>query len=452
MKQINQFLPFLFLFGILMYGCDTVDTNRTAEKSDFRSHSNDTFKTSEGESALFGDYLETEIFGNKIEFTGRTQNLTNGTVDSTTFNYRVTNLGETSVSNNFFLELPACAGELTSFTPNNGQISNGAGGISWNPAIPVNGTREYSVTFSGDIALGIITTALTQASNTGTGTIAGPCAGTFTLSGSIFIDSNEDGVKQPFESGIENILISIETIDGEMYQTTLTSEGGSYSFSVPSGSYIISAPDNLFEGSYKLSTASSLEVPDVHSDISGLDFGYFLDTDQVINNLSDGTILTNTRSSQYWIFQMRHAGSRNPNSDFSEEEMLELLELVEDLLLPEPFQFGDDKIGDALRILTRPFRNVYDELLQQLLTAELNILSNKGAYTLVNGEIVLNNEFNNALLIFGESYACVQIGVCSNSSSLRIDSAGGTGTFSTSTLSDATKVFSSFNGTGGIGR
>ena len=137
---------------------------------------------------------------------------------------------------------------------------------------------------------------------------------------------------------------------------------------------------------------------------------------------------------------IKNAGKRN--SPYTKEQILALLVNIEGLLLEEPFQFGTEKESIALEILSRPIKTPLDEFLQQLLTAELNIVSGRGAL-LPNGE--QNEAFNKALLIYGEAVACRESGNCS----------GETGTssinYETKSLrSTDTKLLTSFNGSGGI--
>ena len=86
-----------------------------------------------------------------------------------------------------------------------------------------------------------------------------------------------------------------------------------------------------------------------------------------------------------------------------------LLQEVEKTLLPEPFSFGNNKLQGALDILTKPIKTELDLYLQQVLTAELNVLSGRGA---LNADGTLNNDFNDALLIYAEAVACEAMGTC----------------------------------------
>jgi hypothetical protein len=459
MKRIPQFLSVICLFGLLLYSCDAIN-------SPSMDHTGDRSSTSEALRSVIENDNTLTFSEGKIEV-HHVERGFNEADETTTFSYTVVNNGATPSPGKFFLEWAACDDELVFKNANPDYDVRSGTRIQWNPAIPDPVPREYSITFEGDVSPGIITAGLTQASSISTGSIAGPGCGEFaithTLSGSIFIDVDEDGAKNQFESGPDGIEIFLQR-DSEDFISTLTTDGGLFSFDVPANhDYEVIAPETLFDGLYTPTTSTSFSFTDVTDDESGIDFGYKLEVDDMVNYLN-GLDEINTKSTQYWVFQFRHALSNrgqviqnNPNIDYDADELGNLLDIIEEFLLEVPFQFGDDdRLQEALNILIRPFRNDYDELLQHLLTAQLNVFSDRGAYTAENGEILLNDPFNLSVIIFGETIACVEMGACASGSAsksgLISNETSVPGILSFATLSDGTKVLSAFNGTGGIGR
>lgn len=470
--KMKMRLLYLVLFGVLVNSCDTIISPSSENNIEPGS-------LSDISGGQIGGSATVAVLESDLSVGAEVTTVSEYEDGYTTFTYTVKNIvstGSNRTLTGFTLELPSCAGLLYSFvpgTPDGADYNEDESRISWNTTVPnpaSNNTREFSITYEGEISSGMIAASIQRQGSTPEtffGTAEGPdCPGTsFTLSGSVYIDANENGIKDPEESGLGNIEVALSLLNdsGNPIETFLSMENGAYFFSIPAGSYTISVPENMVDNIYYKTSTTSIDVENVDSDVSGINFGYILDVENMVSDLLDGTILKNTKSWQYWAFQLRHAGNRNvvlrnPNVHYTADEIDELLGLVEGLLLTDPFQFGSDKRSAALNILTRPFGNEYDELLQQLLTAELNVLSNRGAYSLDNGEIILNNPFNRAILIYGEAIACNAIGNCPAEesgmslmmSSMKITDISTTGTFSLSTLSSGKTLLTSFNGTGGI--
>ncbi len=382
-----------------------------------------------------------------VEFTGRVPNENNGVIVSTTFNYTVSGTNQTPQLDNFFLQVPGCSGTPVSWTPSTASsLSNE--GIKWNSSISKNGSQDFSVTYDGDISFGIVEAVVTRGSNVAKGNVIGPCNEVVTISGSIFIDANKDGIKQNNESGINDVSILLKDNSSRQEVATIpTLSGGTFSFRVLKGNYTVSVSDELFNQSYMASTPSFFNLGDISENNSNIHFGYLLDAQKVAKELSDGTIPRNSEPTKYWINQFNQAGKRG--GDYSVQQMDEFLVKIENLLLATPFQFGADKKKTASGILKNPIKTDLDAFLQQLLTAELNVVSNRGALTVINGVTVLNEGFNSAMLINHEAIACDEMGACAmengrqSSLSLRTEN---------TTLLDGTTVLSAFNGTGGIRR
>ncbi|PKD43334.1 hypothetical protein [Rhodohalobacter barkolensis] len=297
------------------------------------------------------------------------------------------------------------------------------------------------------------------------------CEGFYTISGSVFIDGNEDQVKNALESGAQNVTVSITDSHGNTIRKS-TSSTGEYSFNVYTGEaeteYTIEVkdmtenPDDFNEGlftNYSPTTPVLLNVTINSENISGIDFGFTPEVEKMIQQFEEGTITLNTESSIFWRKQMllarnsvRTPGRGNtgrdiPAMEISSEELLGYLIEIENLFLPEPFQFGSKKFQAAFDILNLSDKSLSNRLLIELLTAELNVVSGRGSG---------NPDFDLALLGYGESVAAELFPAASvelfNLNST-IETLPVPTESSLTTTEDTISLLSAFNrsGTGGVG-
>jgi len=295
------------------------------------------------------------------------------------------------------------------------------------------------------------------------------CEGFYTISGSVFVDTNEDELKNSIESGAQNVTISITDSHGNTIDQT-TSSTGEYSFDVYTGEaetdYTIEVlemtddPNDFNEGLFTNYTPTTPIVQTVTIDnenISGINFGFSPQVEKMIQQFDEGTITLNTESSKFWRKQMRLAintvrnpgrgikGEDIPALDISTELLTSYLIEIENLLLPEPFKFGSNKFQSAFDILNLPENSTSNRLLIELLTAELNVVSGRGSGNL---------DFDLALLGFAESIAA---DFFSTSPAVRLNLNSTIETLPTpnesslSTTEDAIGLLSSFNRSGSGG-
>ncbi|PWN05508.1 hypothetical protein [Rhodohalobacter mucosus] len=297
------------------------------------------------------------------------------------------------------------------------------------------------------------------------------CEGFYTISGNVFIDANEDKVKNTLESGAQNVTVSITDSHGNRIGQT-TSSTGDYSFAVYTGEtdteYTIEVlemtddPDDFNEGLFTNYTPTTPIVTTVtisSENISDINFGFSPQIEKMIEQFEDETILLDTKSPEFWRKQMllarnsvRVPGRGNtgrdiPAMEISSEELFSYLIEIENLLLEKPFQFGANRFQAAFDILNLPENSIDNRLLIELLTAELNIVSGRGSG---------NPDFDLALIAFGESVAA-ELFTSPEDGILRPNSVSEilkiTSVASLSSTEDTVNLLSSFNrsGTGGGG-
>lgn len=375
--------------------------------------------------------------------------------DQSTFSYTVSGTGVEPALNYLFIETPSCAGTPIAYTPIQSAKVNPEG-ITWEASIPSGGSEEYSITYAGDLPIGAVNAVSESGNVTGSAEIPGPCKGIYTISGTVYVDGNDSGSKNTSESGIQNVTVHLVTGD-DMEFTRKTASNGTYSFQVFTGSNSVDFGievrsetvddtdfnERLFDG-YTSTTSISRTVTVNNADETGTDFGFSPQTEKLILQFEEGTILLDTEEPKFWIQQLRFAQKNNSNADIPAADLLGYLEVIEQLYLTDPFQFGENKFDAALNILTGPAKTELESLLVQLLAAELNVVSGRGSGNL---------DFDLALIAYGESVAdelkngTISLNVQSSTSTSQTDVISAVRT----SISDAESLLTSFNSSGGGG-
>lgn len=324
--------------------------------------------------------LSTVLDGYLVQFDGRSfaGNLT-------TFSYTVTETGAVHALSNFFLEIPGCAPALDSFTPEGGAVGvnplTGLFGIKWDISLGMGESRSYSMTFPGDVPLGVISTAVKAGETPAIGEIAGPCAG-FLISGTVYVDADSSGDQiGPDETGISSVTVTIEGDDG-ITLTSLTDVDGHYAFIRSAGTYTVgintatSAEDfnEVLGSSFDPTGPAAVEVT-VGPGSPDNDFGYYPRAKQITLELATGALLTTGEQPRFWVKELRGGG----RTEFDSATMAAFLSEIQGLFLPDPFQFTPgDETKEAINILKSQSKDPIDQLLKELLAAELNEVSGKG--------------------------------------------------------------------------
>lgn len=408
----------------------------------------------------FSNFIENSVSLNNylVVFNGKSYD---ESTDRSTFSYTVSGTGVEPALNYLFIETPACAGAPVTYAPSqSAKVSSD--GITWEASISTTGSRDYSITYSGDLPIGGVEAKSESGNTEDTATIPGPCKGIHTISGSVFVDADQNQERNLTESGIQNVTVRLS--DGNDYLLQKTTDTGSFIFSVFTGNSSANFTVEVLESSqdatdfnetlfdtYLLTLAPPTITVTVNQvDITGTDFGFTPQTQKLIAQFEDGTIFLDTEDPKYWIQQLRYASKGNKNADFTATQFIDFLTIIEDNFQDNSFNFsfGEDKIKAALDILSRPIKTEFESLLVQLLAAELNVVSGGGSDS---------EDFNRALLAFGEAAAANALEnlgtfeVSSLDTVTSIMTQTNVTTSSTSTVSDANQLLTSFNFSGGGG-
>lgn len=239
------------------------------------------------------------------------------------------------------------------------------------------------------------------------------CEGYVSISGSVYVDGNSNEVKNSSESGILNTTVRLTDEEGTDHYIQ-TDENGMYSFVVQTGdqekTFTLEVPEQteetedfnegLFDSHFSTTPTSGVTVTASTEDVTGVNFGFEPKVGDLIEKFNSGEIATNTEPRIFWVKQLIIGlaseilgftiDTEVPN-DVLNEHLLD----IEDLLLEEPFIFPENKIYSALLLILSDDTD-QEQLLSQLLTAELNLVSGRGSAT---------PELDLAIMAFGESAA-----------------------------------------------
>lgn len=340
-----------------------------------------------------------------VRFDGRT--VSGG---STTFTYTVHGTGVDPSLSHFTVELPPCAGAPVSYSPTgsaniNTNPQSGIYGLEWHLSVAQDNLvgRTYSVTFAGDVPLGIVRAEVkTENGARGVGDVYGPCAG-FQISGNVFVDADNNGLLALNEGGIENVTVSIS--DGIASHVTVTDPAGTYTFVVTAGTYTVSIEsatpaadfnEDLF-ATFTVVSPTSRTVA-VGPTAPGINFAFEPKPDKVVADLNSGVLISKGKSVRFWKSQLRIAQTGKGTPTYTAVQLRAWLGEIEGLGIANPFQFGDGtEIGEALAILSDNTKSDIVALKRELLASELNLVSGNG--------LLAQEDLHVALITWGEELA-----------------------------------------------
>jgi serine-aspartate repeat-containing protein C/D/E len=435
-----------FLIALLsaaFAGCGRIDDPVVVDRS--MAGSEVVFTQVTSEPAVVGS---TVLDGYLVEFDGRS--FAN---DQTTFSYTVTRMNPTHALNFFVLEIPDCAPAGVSVSPQYGTVGTdpqtGLYGVKWAAALELNESRGYSVAFPGDVALGLVHTAVKLAASSPVGVIGGPCGG-FRVSGTVYADADKSGAQSGAdEPGIPGVTVSLEDGGGTV-ETAITDANGDYSFVRFDGTYTVAVDAQTSDDDFNEALAANFDATGsvstsvtVGPDSPDNDFGYYPRTSKITADVEAGTLLTTGESPKYWGHQIRGGG----RAEYDAATVTAFIAEIQSLYLPDPFQFTPgNELKEALAVLKPPTNDPLDELLSELLAAEFNEVSGKG---LVGGE-----SLQSVLLSWAESVAAQYIAGTQSTTVPGKDAGPGLagGGTATPAVDDAVELLKTLNGaTGGGG-
>ena len=323
----------------------------------------------------------------------------------TTFHWNVAGTGEGHILDYFWIEAPECAGEPVSWEPTEDSALRtneefDLYGVKWFRSISPQDLegQQYAITFAGDVPEGTVRALVNGAEPTLMGEIAGPCAGydiaVYDIAGTVFADSDTDSLFSPAtESGIGNVIV--ELIDAEaQVDTVRTAADGSYSFTRPAGTYTVRIDTLGYTDAFNpqlgygfLPTTPLAQEVTIGPEELDVDFGFTVNVDRVLRDLEDDVLPTIGEGPLFWKVQLKvadqleHQFEVPPLSEifYGPVRMHIFLDMIRHLYLVDPYVFDPEtELLDVFWVLSKPTKTDVGELRKQLLTSELNFVSNQG--------------------------------------------------------------------------
>ena len=337
--------------------------------------------------------------------------------DQTTFHYQLQNTGAVEpgpatgvigVFTNVLVEVPSCAPTPDSFLPpdggNLGTNVNGIYGMEWGVGYDENPDFLYSITFPGDVPAGTVRGIVTRGGQHYLQSLTGPCEGSFTVSGTVFTDADQDGFKGLTELGLSDVTVTLT--DGETSQNVKTDSDGNYFFTATTGTYTVeidslTADSDFNETLYQTweaTTPTSRSVT-VGPNSGGNNFGWEPDLDHIVNGIDNGTYPTTGKSYKWWRRELDRAIRGNSNTAYTPAQLIDFIHQIEAIALIDEYDFtpghelqeaydilnnhafGDDdgvSIMLSTKIQDQGRHDAYAFLVRELLTTEFNQVSGRG--------------------------------------------------------------------------
>ncbi len=462
-------LTVILAFGLVLSAC--TDTYNPVSES----ASTTSISIPEVSAIGVNDTDPVTIQGFTITFNG---NSYDPEAHTSTFSYTVNRSSSASGFNYMAFEIPSCAaGKFAGHTPLANSVTETE--IRWTSSIGSGQSRDYSVTYAGKVATGM-TDATIQSSGTGTDVtkqIPGPCKGIYSISGFVYVDEDGNQTRSAGEAGIGNVTIYVSDNEGNSTGSVVTAADGSYTFEVFTGgddkTFKLEVPsetpenadDNneLLAFTYIVSEGlGGLNVVIGNANVHNKNFGFTPDTQGIIDKFenpgTEGAILLNTKEPEYWRNELFFS-TRGRQTDFTQTQLLHILTEIEQLDLTFTFNFGSNKISEAIDLLTiklngRNPSSPLDILKSELLAAKLNVVSGNGAVGTPDFDA---DEFNLLILKTGAAAAAAETGGTELNGLLKnsyiFESTSTDSTYLNSDGKSTSNLLTSFNrsGTGGGG-
>jgi hypothetical protein len=288
---------------------------------------------------------------------------------------------------------------------NYGVNANGINGVEWGVGYDDNPDLYYSVTFAGNMPAGNVRSQVTRGGFNYVAGLTGPCEGTFTVSGFVFTDTNQDGSKGGSELGVANV--SVKLSGGESPEFVKTDSDGAYTFTVSEGSYTVSVDAVTADTDYNESLYRDWEPTNAQSkgvtigpNSTGNDFGWEPNVDGIVARIDSGDLPTTGQSYKWWRKEFLRVINHQHNTAYTEAQLLGLIGTIEGYALLDEYNFTpghelqevydilnnhafeEDNDGSSVTVSAKlGDQGRHDEwqlLLRELLTFELNHVSGRG--------------------------------------------------------------------------
>jgi hypothetical protein len=326
-----------------------------------------------------------------VAYEGRTYD---SATDTTTFGYTVFVFGDPALSH-FNIEIPVCDElVLVGYYPGDAvsigrDPTTGVTGIKWDLGQEPGEIRFHSVTFAGNIPEGDGLVAIKAGLFAIYGTRPGPsCDGVvdeelYSLSGTVFVDVNLNGVADATEPPIPNVTVGLFDLEGNLLATTVTDADGNYVFAdLVAGEYVVevlpvteSADFNEILFRFFYPTTPVIIGVTLDQDISGIDFGFAVRAGDILDEL--GPDAGEGRTIGFWKHQLTVAITKKGKAQIPATIVAGYMAEIDSFYLLDPFFFGGS-FKLALDVIEKRTSAPVDLLKKQLLAGEFNLFAGFG--------------------------------------------------------------------------
>ena len=327
--------------------------------------------------------------------------------NTTTFTYEVTVDGDPDLSH-FNIEMPAGC-ELVSVSGPDEVGRDGSAPdeyslvqwFKWDEG-QGDGSEIYSLVLEGEVSEGLGNVAVKAGLYYAVGEITAPsCADVttpetlYSASGIVFMDADLSGLNED-EPGISNVTVELHDSEGNIVATTTTSESGDYEFTgLPSGDYTLvvltenDIPDDFNEvlADYFFATTEiEITLSGLDEDSEGNDFGFAPDAEAIIDDFDsedpdgNGVVFQGDgKTIGFWKHQNSVANKGKGHAQVDAETLQGYIDAIEELLLPDLFQFDDaNEFKAAYDVMAMRTSDAVELLKKQLLATEFNDVAGRG--------------------------------------------------------------------------
>jgi hypothetical protein len=217
---------------------------------------------------------------------------------------------------------------------------------------------------------------------------------TYSVSGTVFMDADWSGANES-EPGLSNVTVELHDSLGNVVAAGLTSESGGYEFTgLQAGDYrLVVQPENAQDDFNELltdyfvpTTETEITLSALSEDSAGNDFGFAPDTAAILDDFDqedqdgNGVVFQgNGKTIGFWKHQNKVADSGKGKAQVDAVTLQGYIDAIEELLLPEPFQFDDaNEYLAAHDVMAQQTSDAVELLRKQLLGTEFNDVSGRG--------------------------------------------------------------------------
>ncbi|MDH5217839.1 MAG: carboxypeptidase regulatory-like domain-containing protein [Gammaproteobacteria bacterium] len=274
-------------------------------------------------------------------------------------------------------------------------------GIKWDAGQDSGTNQIYTVVVAGNSSIVDMNYSVKGGTYFAVGQTQGPGESgvvnetNYSISGSVYVDANLNVLLDVDEPLVANVTVELFNQVNLFVASTITDSNGQYIFNdLQVGDYTVKVPSQTISEDFNEqlndyfspSSSTAIDVSINDSDVSGINFGYNINTTAILNDLDtsdpdvDGFSFPGSgKTIGYWKHQLSVAIKGKGRAHVSEETMRGYISEVESFLLVHPFQFNSGvEFEEAFYVMANRTSVSVELLKKQLLGTEFNYMAGLG--------------------------------------------------------------------------